>query len=71
VQDAEFSPDGRHLISGSLDSTLRWWDLERGTAKVLRGHGGAVMAVSFSPDWLPPPEDPEAPQRSRSTAKRL
>ncbi|MDD5452680.1 MAG: WD40 repeat domain-containing protein [Candidatus Bipolaricaulis sp.] len=45
------SPDGRLLLSGSLDETARVWDAETGAClAVLDGHGAVVQAVGFSPD---------------------
>lgn len=45
------SPDGRFLLSGSLDETARVWDAETGEClAVLAGHGAVVPAVGFSPD---------------------
>ncbi|MCX7749983.1 MAG: WD40 repeat domain-containing protein [Candidatus Bipolaricaulota bacterium] len=45
------SPDGRFLLSGSLDETARLWDAETGVClAVLGGHGAVVAAVGFSPD---------------------
>ena len=35
-----FSPDGKQLVSGSLDETVRLWDVETGACvKTLGGHG--------------------------------
>jgi len=45
------SPDGRLLLSGSLDETARIWDAETGVClALLDGHGAVVQAVGFSPD---------------------
>ena len=50
VRAVAFSPDGRHIVSGSGDRTLRLWEVESGAARTLEGHGGWVYAVAFSPD---------------------
>jgi WD40 repeat protein len=54
-----FSPDGQTLISGSADTTVRFWDVARGREYgMLNGHQGApgfeALAVALSPDgnWL-------------------
>jgi WD40 repeat protein len=47
-----FSPDGKLVVSGSHDMTIRVWDSMSGgeTLAPLRGHDDAVLCVAFSPD---------------------
>ena len=43
--------DGRDLVSGSGDNTLRVWDLETAqTTKTLHGHIDSVNTVAVTPD---------------------
>ena len=50
VTDARFFPNGRGVITSSLDGTVRIWDAESGTERaVFREHGGAVLSVDVSP----------------------
>jgi WD40 repeat protein len=52
VYSASFSPDGRRIVTASLDKTLRLWDAATGKpiGEPLRGHQEAVYVASFSPD---------------------
>lgn len=51
VRAVAFSPDGRFLLTGSVDRTARLWDAEKGTPfAVLDGHSNGVTSVAFSPD---------------------
>jgi len=51
VVSALFSPDGRHLASGSGDKTVRFWDLTTETPQhVCSGHRDYVLALAWSPD---------------------
>jgi WD40 repeat protein len=46
-----FSSDGRRLVTGGLDKTVRVWDVE--TGKELHryeGHNAGVLAVAYLPD---------------------
>jgi WD40 repeat protein len=55
VTDVEFSPDGRTIVTASVDHDGRLWDTASGQLlHVLRGHFFPVRSASFSPDgrWV-------------------
>ena len=55
INDAEYSPNGRELVTVSSDHTGRIWDARSGRRqRVLVGHFFAVNTGGFSPDghWI-------------------
>ena len=60
VTSVAFSPDGRHIVSGSWDQTIQVWDAADLAAAAQTsgqvanplqlGHTGPVTSVAFSPD---------------------
>ena len=55
VWSVAFSPDGKWVVSGSNDSTLKLWNAATGAlVHTFGGHAGPVYSVGVSPDgkWL-------------------
>ncbi len=51
VWGAALSPDGKRLVTGGADGTVRLWDVETGKeVQPLTGPVGSVHSVAFSPD---------------------
>ncbi|KAJ7443867.1 WD40-repeat-containing domain protein, partial [Mycena latifolia] len=52
VWSVAFSSDGKKIVSGSSDHTVRIWDAESGAAvkEPLQGHTDWVRSVAFSPN---------------------
>ena len=51
VWSVTFSSDGRSLVSGSADKTVKFWDMQTGGAiRTFSGHTEAVSSVSISVD---------------------
>ncbi|HVK13719.1 MAG TPA: WD40 repeat domain-containing protein, partial [Gemmataceae bacterium] len=50
IEAAAFSRDGKTLVTGSWDGTVRLWEVPSGRALGRRSHDGPVTAVAVSPD---------------------
>ena len=50
VQSVAFSPDGKRIVSGSIDKTLKVWDASSGQETLtLKGHAYSVESVASAP----------------------
>jgi WD40 repeat protein len=51
VASVAFSPDGKYVLSGSWDDTLKLWNVETGREiRTFTGHRDNIKSVAFSPD---------------------
>src|SRR5437764_452934 len=51
VWSVAFSADGKRIVSGGRDQTVRVWDAQTGVEpRSLKGHTDWVNSVAFSPD---------------------
>ncbi|WP_437758217.1 nSTAND1 domain-containing NTPase [Sorangium sp. So ce1389] len=51
VMYADYSPDGKRIVTASLDKAVRVWSADGiGEPLVLRGHESGVLSADFSPD---------------------
>ncbi|KAA6186648.1 AAA family ATPase [Thiohalocapsa marina] len=54
VYSVDIAPDGRRILTGSLDKTARLWGRDGTPRAVLRGHEDRIYRADFSPDgdWM-------------------
>ncbi|MFM8004508.1 MAG: WD40 repeat domain-containing protein, partial [Dolichospermum sp.] len=51
VDAIALTPDGKTVIAGSGDGTIKVWDLETGEIEfTLEGHNNSVNAIAVTPD---------------------
>jgi WD40 repeat protein len=50
VSSANFSPDGKQIVSVSWDKSLKLWDLAGNCLQTFVGHTDMVSSANFSPD---------------------
>jgi WD40 repeat protein len=51
VSSVVFSPDGKQVVLGLYNQTMRLWDAATGAAlQTLKGHSFYVSFIAFSPD---------------------
>jgi WD40 repeat protein len=51
IGSVAFSPDGKRLVGGGADGTVRTWPLDNDSpGPVLSGHSGSVTSICFTPD---------------------
>jgi eukaryotic-like serine/threonine-protein kinase len=50
IESVAFAPDGKRACSSGFDGTVRVWDLDKGTEKVLQSDGFRVRQAVWSPD---------------------
>ena len=51
LRKVTFSPDGKYVLTASLDKTAKLWDVNTGNVlQTFTGHTAQVNSVAFSPD---------------------
>jgi WD40 repeat protein len=50
IASVSFSPDGKHVLTGSRDKTAKLWDISGREIATFAWHSNTISAVAFSPD---------------------
>src|ERR1044071_1927312 len=51
INSVEYSPDGKYVLTGSSDKTVKLWEVETGReVRQLVGHTAGIWSVAFSSD---------------------
>ncbi len=50
ILSANFSPDGKQIVSASLNNSLKLWDLSSNCLQTFIGHTSEVLSANFSSD---------------------
>ena len=51
ISSIAISPDGKNIVSGSIDKTIKVWDFKTGEClNSLEGHSDCVRSIAISPD---------------------
>jgi len=50
VYSVAFAPDGKSVLTGSLDYTAKLWSIDGKLLQTFKGHQASILSVAFAPD---------------------